>query len=117
MYKLLALLMTFSTAAMAGEVDRSAALAALQNPDTVLIDVRTAPEHAQGALPGALRIETADLAQRIAQVAPDKDTPIALYCRSGRRSSAAQDLLLEMGYTQVINAGAYEQLREHLPSH
>src|SRR5690606_8263370 len=116
MYKLLALLMTFTTAAAAGEVDRPAALAALQNPDTILIDVRTAPEQAQGALPGALRIETADLAQRIAQVAPDKDTPIALYCRSGRRSSAAQDLLLDMGYTQVINAGAYEQLRENFPS-
>ena len=115
MYKLLALLLTFSAAATAAEVDRPAALAALQNPDTVLIDVRTAPEHALGALPGALRIETTDLAQRIATVAPDKNTPIALYCRSGRRSSVAQDLLQQLGYTQVINAGAYEQLREHAP--
>ena len=115
MNKLLVLLLTFTTVAAAGEIDRPAALAALQNPETVLIDVRSAPEYAEGALPGALRIETAELAQRITQVAPNKDTPIALYCRSGRRSSAAQDLLRELGYTQVINAGAYEQLREHAP--
>ncbi|MBA1262478.1 rhodanese-like domain-containing protein [Stutzerimonas sp. NM35] len=116
MYRLFALLMTLAGATMAGEIDRPAALAALQNPDTLLIDVRTAPEYAQGALPGSLRIETPELAERIARVAPDKNASIVLYCRSGRRSSAAQDLLQELGYTQVINAGGYEQLRELVPS-
>ena len=37
---------------------------------------------------GAVRIETPDLADTSA-LAPAKDTPIVVYCRSGRRSSAA----------------------------
>lgn len=34
-----------------------------------------------------------------------------LYCRSGRRSSLAQERLLEMGYRHVINAGGYQTWR------
>lgn len=103
---------TVATAAANGaQVDQSAALDALKKPDSVLIDVRTAQEFAEGALPGATRIETQDLAEHIAAVAPDKDTSVVLYCRSGRRASAAQDLLQELGYTQVFNAGGYQELK------
>jgi phage shock protein E len=35
---------------------------------------------------------------------------VVLYCRSGRRSSAAQEVLEDLGYSQVINAGGYDQL-------
>lgn len=107
---------TFATAAAsAAQVDQSAALDALQRPSSVLIDVRTEQEFVEGALPGATRIETEDLAERIAAVAPDKGAPVVLYCRSGRRASAAQDLLQELGYTQVFNAGGYQELKELAP--
>lgn len=109
-YRFAPFLLAIAATGHAGDNDQQAALAALQQPDSVLIDVRTAQEHAEGALPGATRIETAELAERIGSVAPDKDAPIVLYCRSGRRSSAAQDLLQELGYSQVINAGAYDDL-------
>tara|TARA_R100000541_G_scaffold301_10_gene1408 strand:+ start:3163 stop:3531 length:369 start_codon:yes stop_codon:yes gene_type:complete len=104
-----------TAAASAAQVDQSAALDALQRPSSVLIDVRTEQEFVEGALPGATRIETEDLAERIAAVAPDKDAPVVLYCRSGRRASAAQDLLQELGYTQVFNAGGYQELKELAP--
>ena len=106
-----------TAAASAAQVDQSAALDALQRPSSVLIDVRTEQEFVEGALPGATRIETEDLAERIAAVAPDKDAPVVLYCRSGRRASAAQDLLQELGYTQVFNAGGYQELKELAPLH
>ncbi len=115
MHRLLIALIAFASLASAGQVDQSAALRALQQPDAVLIDVRTEQEHAQGALPGATRVETADLAERIASIVPDKGTPVVLYCRSGSRSSAAQDLLREMGYEKVYNAGGYEDLKGITP--
>jgi phage shock protein E len=104
-----------TTAAIAAQVDQSAALKALQHTNTVLIDVRTEQEFAEGALPGATRIETENLAERIAAIAPDKDAPVVLYCRSGRRAEAAQDLLQELGYSQVINAGGYQDLNGLVP--
>ena len=79
--------------------------------DSLLIDVRSAEEFAEGELPGAIRIGHEDIAAQIASVAPDKDRPLVLYCRSGRRSAIAQQSLEEMGYSQVINAGAYDELR------
>src|SRR5690606_17241325 len=112
MYRLLMILLAFSATAIAGEIDQAGALEALQRPDTLLIDVRTAEEYAEGANPGSVRIGSEELRARIAAVAPDKDQPVVLYCRSGRRSSAAQDLLQQLGYRQVINGGGYEQLRE-----
>lgn len=115
MHRLFLLLMMATGTAFGGEIDHPAALAALQRADSILIDVRTAQEYAEGALPGATRIDTRDLSERIAGIAPDKDAPIVLYCRSGRRSSAAQDLLQDMGYRQVVNAGAYEDLKAIVP--
>lgn len=116
MYRVLVSLMAVATGAIGGEIDQPAALTALQRADSVLIDVRTEQEYAEGALPGATRIESQHLAERIASVAPDKDTPVVLYCRSGRRSSAAQDRLQELGYSQVINAGGYQDLKAVVPS-
>ena len=113
---ILSLLLTLSLHASAGEIDQPTALQMLQRADTVLIDVRTADEFAEGALPGAVRIETPDIAERIGTLAPEKDTPVVLYCRSGRRASEAQDVLEKLGYTQVINAGGYDELATVLPS-
>ncbi|UUY07093.1 rhodanese-like domain-containing protein [Pseudomonas sp. J452] len=97
--------------AQAGEVDQSAALRTLILPDTILIDVRSADEFASGSLPGAQLIPHDQIGTRIAAVVPDKNTPVVLYCRSGRRSSQAQDELRALGYTQVMNAGGYEQFK------
>jgi len=117
LYRLLIALMATvtTTAAIAAQVDQSAALKALLRTNTVLIDVRTELEFAEGALPGATRIETENLAERITAIAPDKDAPVVLYCRSGRRASAAQELLQELGYSQVINAGGYQDLNGLVP--
>lgn len=97
--------------AQAGEIDQGAALRTLVLPDTVLIDVRSADEFASGALPGAQLIPHDQIGARIAAAVPDKNTPVVLYCRSGRRSSLAQDELRALGYTQVLNGGGYEQLK------
>ena len=77
----------------------------------VWIDVRSAEEFASGHLEGALHIPYDVIAEQIAQQVPDKNTEIHLYCRSGRRSGIAQETLSRLGYLKVINAGAYQKLK------
>lgn len=101
---------------LAGETELRAAVVALQSPESVLIDVRTADEFAAGALPGAEQIDFEQIASRISAIAPDKDTPIILYCRSGRRSGIAEENLRAMGYSNLINGGGYEELKVALQS-
>lgn len=76
----------------------------------IWIDVREAHEYAQGHLKDAVNITGWDLPSQIAGIAPDKNAQINLYCRSGNRSEKARQILLDMGYTNVINQGGYQQL-------
>ncbi len=86
----------------------------IRSDSRVLIDVRTPGEFADGHLAGATRIAYEDIGAQIGALVPDKDTPIVLYCRSGRRSGIARQTLLDLGYRQVINAGGFEQLHSEL---
>ena len=72
-------------------------------PDAVLIDVRTPEEFAEGHVPGAENINLfdEDFAQRFAKF--DKKETIYVYCRSGNRSTKAQQALKKLGYTRVVN--------------
>lgn len=54
----------------------------------IWIDVRSAEEFQQGHLNGAINVTHTEIAQRIAEVAPDKNQPIHLYCRSGHRAGS-----------------------------
>lgn len=74
------------------------------------IDVRSADEYQAGHLANAVNISHHHIAQQIATIAPNKDMPIHVYCRSGRRSEVALQTLQSLGYTNVTNQGAYEDL-------
>ncbi|MGN0920506.1 MAG: rhodanese-like domain-containing protein [Cellvibrio sp.] len=74
------------------------------------IDVRTAEEYSAGHIEGATHIPYEDIAKRIHEITEDKDAVIHLYCRSGRRSGVAQEMLQAEGFTKVNNAGGYEDL-------
>lgn len=78
----------------------------------VLIDVRSPEEYAQGHLEGAVNIPHDVIGERIGEVAKSRETPITLYCRSGRRSGMALETLGKRGYRNVENAGAYEDLKK-----
>ncbi|MFA5704475.1 MAG: rhodanese-like domain-containing protein [Advenella sp.] len=80
----------------------------------IWIDVRTPAEFESGHVSDAINIEYQNLGSAIMSIAPNKGTPINLYCRSGRRSEIARQTLLNMGYTNVINQGAYESVKKTL---
>ncbi len=71
----------------------------------VLLDVRTEQEYAEGHIPGALLIPNTELSEKAADLLPDKEQTILVYCRSGRRSAEAARTLADMGYTQVYDFG------------
>ena len=79
----------------------------IEDTTVVRLDVRTASEYSQGHIPGALLIDVtqADFMQKAEQLLP-KDKTIALYCRSGRRSKTAAQLLAKQGYQVIeLNTG------------
>ena len=76
----------------------------------VWIDVRSAEEFNAGHLQDAVNIPHDQIHARIQAVSPDKNAPVNLYCRSGRRAEAALTELKNAGYTNVTNHGGYEDL-------
>lgn len=80
------------------------------NTKGVWIDVRSAEEFNAGHLQDAVNIPHDQILERIQSVSPDKDAPVNLYCRSGRRAESALNELKKAGYTNVTNHGGYEDL-------
>ena len=73
--------------------------------DYVILDVRTQEEYDQGHIPGAIVIPDTEIKARAEEVLPDKDEMILVYCRSGRRSKKAAQILAELGYTNILEFG------------
>ncbi|GAB3292656.1 rhodanese-like domain-containing protein [Hymenobacter tenuis] len=84
----------------------------LAQPGTVLLDVRTPEEFASGHVAGARNLDfrAPDFAQQVALLDP-KQTYV-LYCASGNRSGKAAVLMQEKGFQKVVNAGAFQALKE-----
>ena len=82
--------------------------------NAVLLDVRTPEEHKSGYLEGAVLLPLAELESKISSKVADKNTPVYIYCRSGRRAGTAVETLKAMGYTDLHNLGGLKDAREKL---
>jgi phage shock protein E len=80
----------------------------------VWIDVRSEGEYNSGHIAGHANIPHTEIAQRISELTTDKNAPIRLYCRSGRRSGVAEAELAAMGFTDVQNLGGYDDVKTQL---
>ena len=82
-----------------------------------LLDVRTPQEYAEGHIDGAsnINIQSDDFQQR-AEKELSKDSTILVYCRSGRRSMEAAEMLTKLGYKVVnLKGGIIEWKGDGLP--
>ena len=78
-------------------VDEFATL--ISNPEIQRLDVRTLAEYSEGHIPGSVNINVLDKEfEAIADSTLQKDKPVAVYCRSGKRSKKAAAILSEKGY-------------------
>lgn len=71
----------------------------------IILDVRTQEEYDEAHIPGAIVIPNTEIEARAESELPDKDQMILVYCRSGRRSKLAADILVELGYTNIYEFG------------
>jgi phage shock protein E len=78
----------------------------------VLIDVRTPAEIDAGALEGALAIDiqSPDFVDQVSAL--PRDEAYFVYCRSGNRSGQAIEIMRDLGFTDLVNGGGFEDLRE-----
>ena len=74
-------------------------------PDHILLDVRTPEEFAWARIEGALLIPVNALSHQAETALPDKDALILIYCHTGSRSAHAARTLDRMGYTKVFDFG------------
>ncbi|MGV6801532.1 MAG: rhodanese-like domain-containing protein [bacterium] len=90
-----------------GEISVNEAHGRLSSGDTILIDVRAPNEWHQGGRPKGSHGVTLQDPQFLTKVEEitggNKETPIALICRSGARSMQAAALLARDGYNNVDN--------------
>lgn len=64
-----------------------------------VLDVRTVGEFAGGRLPGAVNVDVRSKDfDSLCLAKLSKDKPVAVYCRSGRRSKAAAERLVRLGF-------------------
>lgn len=70
----------------------------IANPEVQLVDVRRADEYNEGHIAGAENIDVTDQEFELKASRLDKSRPVAIYCRSGRRSKIAAERLSRLGY-------------------
>lgn len=79
----------------------------------LLLDVREPNEYDEVHAPNAKLIPLGQLSARLTEIVRYKDQPVAVMCRSGRRSAQAADLLEQAGFSRVSNVSggitAWEQ--------
>lgn len=82
------------------------------NPDFVILDVRTPGEFNSGHIQNAINIDykASDFKDNISNL--DKNKTYALYCRSGRRAVASSDIMSELGFQHIYQFGGIKEWQE-----
>jgi NADPH-dependent 2,4-dienoyl-CoA reductase/sulfur reductase-like enzyme/rhodanese-related sulfurtransferase len=80
----------------------------------LLLDVRTAKEHASGRIPGSRHIPVDELRDRLDEL--PRDRPIAAFCQVGQRGYLATRILLQHGFNAANLGGGFKTFRMVRPS-
>ncbi len=97
------------------QISQEAAKEMMDTQDVIILDVREQDEYDSGHIPGAVLLPVGTMDEETAaEVIPEKDSTVLVYCRSGNRSKTASSALSELGYTSIyefggINTWPYEK--------
>lgn len=67
----------------------------------LILDCRTADEHAIAKIEGSVLIPMQEIVERLAELEPWRDKPIVVHCHHGVRSLRVTHFLREKGFTQT----------------
>lgn len=102
----LVIALSFTTLGLAASLPASVDVnqaASLQKEGVYLLDVREPSEYAEIHAKGATLIPLGQLSARLNELQSLKNKPIAVICRSGRRSAQGVEILRNAGFSQVTN--------------
>ncbi len=77
----------------------------MDESEVIIVDVRTTEEFEEARIEGSILIPDYAIEQLAAEMLPDKEATILVYCRTGRRSELASRILIEQGYRNVYDFG------------
>jgi phage shock protein E len=83
-------------------------------PASIVIDVRSAAEFAEGHVQGAVNLDINNGSFQAKLSSLDNSVGYALYCRSGSRSAMAAELMATAGFADVRDLGALESAAQSL---
>jgi rhodanese-related sulfurtransferase len=74
----------------------------MNQPSTLVLDIRDDKDFATGHLPRARHIPLKELESRAAEIQKFKEKPVLVTCRNGNRSGSAARVLKKLGFTNVF---------------
>ncbi|MCL2593592.1 MAG: rhodanese-like domain-containing protein [Defluviitaleaceae bacterium] len=80
----------------------------IKNGKFAFIDIRRPDEFAAGHINGAILLPVYEIFEKMEEIFPDKNIPVFIYCRTGRRTIAGSLILIDMGYDVYDVGGIYD---------
>ncbi|HEX5374055.1 MAG TPA: thiosulfate sulfurtransferase GlpE [Aquabacterium sp.] len=71
------------------------------HPDALILDAREASHHAQGHLPGSVRLDGRNHEQLL--MSESRRRPVVIYCYHGNASQTYADMFVDFGFLQVVD--------------
>ena len=88
------------------QITQEAAKEMMDTQEVIILDVREQDEYDSGHIPGAVLLPVGTIDENTAaEVIPEKDSTVLVYCRSGNRSKTASSTLADLGYTNIYEFG------------
>ena len=88
------------------QITQEEAKAMMDSQEVIILDVQEQDEYDSGHIPGAVLLPVGTIDETTAaEVIPEKDSTVLVYCRSGNRSKTASAALADLGYTNIYEFG------------
>ena len=88
------------------QITQEAAKEMMDTQEVIVLDVREQDEYDSSHIPRAVLLPVGTIDEdTAAEVIPEKDSTVLVYCRSGNRSKTASSTLAELGDTNIYEVG------------